>query len=1142
MDEKDILVNTLTDSVTDKDALGSHQRIADAIAELIESEESGKSIALTGPWGSGKSSVIEMMKDKLKDTTSLFVFDAWAHEGDPLRRSFLENLIDYLPQNWIDKGKWSIYKDELAKRRETTKVTNYSELTCFGISLTITAVLVPVGFAILNQLDWVTLTWTHAMGLALSLSPILLGLGKLCISRKELKDPKSRKKVFALLTGESTKRFRSDTYRTTDPTAIEFREAYNKILSEALKGNDRTLIIVVDNLDRLDSKNALAMWATMKTFLDFGPLRSNDWSKKLWLIVPFDPQATQLLWDGDGEGKGKNDGADNYHRDLASSFIEKTFQLSFHVPYPVLSNWVEYFKNQLRLALPRENDEEVINTVYRIFRRRKLKGGKPPTPRTIKKFINRMGAIYRIWHEDISLSHIALYVAIESVEGINVEELQGDDTILTDQFSREQIGYDYRESLAAIYFNVTKENAMQALLGPKLLDAIHQESEKQVLEMSAIPGFHKVLEEIVESNCQYWAKDFPTHIPWLASITNAAGADTEFSLLRVWRLLANSAKNVTNWTTLNGKLGLGISRLIEYKDDLKFSKAMIRSISNTALEERDEAKDDDETRIAEWLSGCSIVLDIISSMHEDEQGNKQGDIIIELNFSCPGTATTYLEIIDFAINNDEYPEEFLVKFRPMVDPKDVSLILNTHVTDGKYSAGSHKIATLLRRIVAGWDWPGFVQALSTRIKAPSSVESPELEEVLDTLIEFGRDLNEAEEVLETMVANGDCHHHLHSAFTKKESITTSLCIYLILKYKFISVPPLPTPVGKTLEGVKNYQSIIGDSNLIDFAIDDFVDLLISNNDTNMLFDEHMRKKEFQSIRYAIVKQLCDRDNLVELVNVDMFLNNEACFYSALETKKYQLVVDQYIENAELENHVVSLPFNSFLASLYGAIVNSSKSKLDKMQTYILSGLKSIKREEWVKELDAEYYNVFRLLRDLHDKKIKVGLRTDYREALDEYKALVIKGSVPKAALSEHWSVFMAVLDNNLRKTYIDQIIDEIIERTDEAVAIIGLFGTTLMDCKRLEGKIDQIVSKGFRRFFEKSNIVALEWVNSVLQSCPKIIKKCSEENRETFIDFVRTKLEGNQLEGDLSKIMEKMGAELGIEIKEDEAPEESVDE
>ena len=112
-------VRILTDLPINNDNYGGHNRVADAIINLIMNEDGGKSVALTGHWGSGKSSIVEMIKRKLQSNGYVFVFNAWAHEGDPLRRAFLEKIINYVvnvdPK--LDKEYWEGKIDELAKKK-----------------------------------------------------------------------------------------------------------------------------------------------------------------------------------------------------------------------------------------------------------------------------------------------------------------------------------------------------------------------------------------------------------------------------------------------------------------------------------------------------------------------------------------------------------------------------------------------------------------------------------------------------------------------------------------------------------------------------------------------------------------------------------------------------------------------------------------------------------------------------------------------------------------------------------------------------------------------------------------------------------------------------------------------------------------
>ena len=81
---KKVILHLLADSPADIDEFKSHDNVANSISELILEETEGKSIALTGSWGSGKSSIIKMLKTKLDGKCFVFEFNAWAHEGSTI--------------------------------------------------------------------------------------------------------------------------------------------------------------------------------------------------------------------------------------------------------------------------------------------------------------------------------------------------------------------------------------------------------------------------------------------------------------------------------------------------------------------------------------------------------------------------------------------------------------------------------------------------------------------------------------------------------------------------------------------------------------------------------------------------------------------------------------------------------------------------------------------------------------------------------------------------------------------------------------------------------------------------------------------------------------------------------------------------
>ena len=66
MEENSIKINLLSDEAVSEDFIGSHDKVALALCDVICKSEGARAIALQGKWGSGKSSIIKMLKTKLK--------------------------------------------------------------------------------------------------------------------------------------------------------------------------------------------------------------------------------------------------------------------------------------------------------------------------------------------------------------------------------------------------------------------------------------------------------------------------------------------------------------------------------------------------------------------------------------------------------------------------------------------------------------------------------------------------------------------------------------------------------------------------------------------------------------------------------------------------------------------------------------------------------------------------------------------------------------------------------------------------------------------------------------------------------------------------------------------------------------------
>ena len=415
----------LPDIPADTDAFGSHERVAGSIAEVVETESGGKAIGLEGGWGAGKSTIVRLISQKLSHAKErnhkIAVFDMWSHQDDPLRRTFLESLIKQVQQfGWVNKGEWDRRIDELTKRRREDTTSVVPRLTRAGVGF---------AFALLACSNRVSSNWgwSFASGIQGCLATVescssfpryshstgTSDLLRLAVAGRNLEEENARpgrgeedgglSELPALVTGQASTESRTVVTQSPDPTSVEFESIFHDLLDEALKDKNRKLLIVVDNLDRVEPTDALSIWSTLQTFLGHREYQRPDWIERLWVLIPYDDKAILRLWD-------RTSGEDN--SPLAASFLNKTFQLRFRVPPLLLTNWRGFLQEALHQALPNHQETDYYG-VYRAFATNGGLETSAPTPRGLKTFVNQIGALHREWQDEFPLSHLACYVLFQ---------------------------------------------------------------------------------------------------------------------------------------------------------------------------------------------------------------------------------------------------------------------------------------------------------------------------------------------------------------------------------------------------------------------------------------------------------------------------------------------------------------------------------------------------------------------------------------------------------------------------------------------------------------------------------------------------------------------------------------------------------
>lgn len=486
---KTVQFKVLPDNCSAEDLLDdrTHQRIADKLYEIISANpREGLTIGLEGEWGSGKSTVVKLLQERLKENKSnktfVFYIDAWEHEGDHLRRVFLETLIEKI-KGWKE---WSCdvvkqlndISDRVTSKKVSKKVEHTSQMTGFGKAVAFAALLVPLGTSLLTVFaERVTTKWTGVVcwefwaSFLLTMAPVLVYVWRwlrnlLC----------AKEKKYSLFETEANVDTTYETSREEERSSVEFERYFGEILQIVSMEID-SMIMVIDNLDRVNSEDALRIWSTLQAFVqNKNPVVTDGKQLCKWIIVPYAQEGLSKIW---------AEGEDN--RPL--SFMDKSFQLRLHVPKMVISGWKGFARKCVGEAAPSldgEDVEKILNVLS--WTRDNLTDA--PSPRQIKIYINQVGVACSLHGNRVPLEAICFYVVEKYLNGLSDKRLEDDlrnKKISAASLPQYTNCYELPAEVAAILYGVEEDKAMQILLAPVITESLRNSDSD---ELGAIEEMH----------------------------------------------------------------------------------------------------------------------------------------------------------------------------------------------------------------------------------------------------------------------------------------------------------------------------------------------------------------------------------------------------------------------------------------------------------------------------------------------------------------------------------------------------------------------------------------------------------------------------------------------------------------------------
>jgi hypothetical protein len=552
------------------DLLGPHSAFVTAISDLVSSPEvsGGRAIALTGKWGSGKSFIVEEVRRKLHDPegektldVGVFVFDAWAHEGEALGRAFLWSFLGFLRERgWATVAHVDSEQRKLTRRGTTATAMQWAEVTGWSAAYRALLGILTLGAVVLGLLDKIGLATTLIVAGLLIAASALVPLGLVWLAF----GPRSRgsgrgSQAGAELAGKPRTRTAVESYEELSPTTFEFQETFATLIGQALGQGDRRIVVVLENIDRLDPEDTRAIWSTLRTFYQpeawSRASGARGWFNRYWLLVPFSVESF-------APDPGQSDQAAFY------GYLEKLFDYSFRVPPPFFSDWRLFLEQAVvarKAELPSVNHAAAeILKVYSLTRPHGVSmanvGKLYPTPRSLERYVGDLASIHRL-HPRLLDNDVHDLVA-KAIYAATHRDDDFHDSLYGNGYARygHHYGFDVQGAMVALDFTVSSGGAGEFGLRGAIGEALGNADIQALRACAAHASFDVHLRaELLRQSVADMASQHVHMVPRAAFTMAGAGVESEHA----WALLVDAVVRGTRWYVWDPFVRDGLIHILE---------------------------------------------------------------------------------------------------------------------------------------------------------------------------------------------------------------------------------------------------------------------------------------------------------------------------------------------------------------------------------------------------------------------------------------------------------------------------------------------------------------------------------------------------------------------------------------------------
>lgn len=1041
----------------DKFEGGSQEKTANVIVELIKSDYyKTKVIGLDGSWGAGKSNVVEIIKAKLSNDYITFIFDAWGNQEDLTRKSFLEQLINELltAKCITNIEKLNSIKNELLAKKTTRNKETFPTLKAYW--LFITSAILLFGFLlsvyenILEKNDFIQSVyfgiWKPIIGIYLF--PILLFSCGICLMVREYKKLKKKEEfskksfwdiigiILYWFKGKEIESIENERTMEDEPSVYKFKE-YFKAIEKEISGK-KNLLIVFDNLDRLEKEKIKSLWSSIHTF--FSDSKEDIDS---WVIIPYNKE--ELL----------KHLSDYSEQEIGSGFIEKSIPINFRVTPPIVREWEKFFDIKLDEAFNViKIDVEEKNILRKIFDH--LINSNTIKPRQIIRYINDITTLYLQWENEVNAGTIKFrHLGVFAMTKDKITEDPINQILSREYLTKAKSLFDFDKKLeniiSALTFGVPLEIADEVLLYrniKSILEGNGEEIEIYTNHPSFTAFFHKA----------YYELDIKEKVDSVAKVLNdikiKQGVWSQDEILDYWKNFTKSILTLDTEFTLFSQNHKEI--LLNNSDEGMQNNIAIKLIKTLRLQ-IGSGNDIDQNKYYENL------MEIEKFIAENNLSLNIDKLLTPIDFSV----IPYLDSI-YVLKND------YKKYKINCKEEAILKYLEDSTKEIDIESVYKNIDAII--IIKKEEKYKF-ERINSRIKNLLENVSYNEKDTIKRLLEVLKKLNEKS--ISLNLSSNFYTNITSSRLSEDEIYIDSLCIAIS---NFETAHSSSGNFQNTLRDLST-DNIDKVSKNIEwyFSFGELLKLLVTNSNAK-------NYNPLKAVAYKLVQNSYGTSNL----SLDWVLKNYSKIISDIFNSDKLKEKEFLIRISAWHNYFIT-PVKNIDIQIFKHLDKQNLELIKKITVKTIEYYSNLNKENYFESFKNKSSYEYIFLYELLKNGLLTSFNNEFYSAYDDFLKGVSKGEI---SLPDHelWDDLIDVLNGNKLKSSFTSLRDYFAEHDDMSEDEISFFEKGLFKYGNLKIKTDDISLKFILPMIKSDNCFEIIFLNSIDNIIPLISESQHKES------------------------------------------------